>query len=426
MRSILFSLSLLLLASACTPIAQSSLNSQGNPKTLQRSDQAYEPQIKTVQLYAAGNPLNPAVTNLAQQNLTLEFDDLRNQNDTYYAKILHCNYNWTESGLQDLDYMTTYNEFPINTYEYSVDTHILYIHYKFAVPPVRIPGNYVLVVYRGSNKDDIILSRRFMVYNTQISFTQNGNLIGPGRIADLNQQLNFTVDYENLNIMNPLTDVHVNIRQNQRWDNQASNVKPSFVREIEKEIEYRFFDDTQMFKGGNEFRFFDLRSLVYPGRNVAYVDKKVKPFKAYIQKDKSRDGQAYAQYNDLDGNYTLDNLDYNKNMAYANYVDVNFTLSSPPVKGDVYVAGAFNYWNLNNENRMHYDTAQSAYTANMLLKQGWYDYQYVVKSPTVSPYAFEGSHFETENLYEIFVYYRPFQPQADLLIGYLRLEANPR
>lgn len=425
MRFLYISMLLVLLAVACTPIAQSTVNSDGNPKTLQLIDRAYEPQIKTIQLYASGNTLNPAVTGLGQANLILEFDDMRNQNDSYYARVIHCNHDWTPSSLQDLDYMTVYNEFPINNYEFSVDTHIPYIHYTFTLPVVKLPGNYVLAVYRGSNKEDLILTKRFMVFNTQVSFTQNGNLIGPGRIADLNQQINFTVNYKNLNILNPLTDVHVNIRQNQRWDNMASNVKPSFVREIEKEIEYRFFDDALMFKGGNEFRFFDLRSLNYPGRNVGYMDKKVKPFKAYIQKDKSREDEAYAQYNDLNGGFTLDNYDY-RDMAYANYVDVNFTLSTPPVKGDVYVAGAFNYWNLNQENKMRYDTAQNSYIADVLLKQGWYDYQYIVKAPGVDPYRFEGSHFETENQYEIFVYYRPFQPQADLLIGYLRLEANPR
>jgi hypothetical protein len=425
MRFLYISMLLVLLAAACTPIAQSTVNSDGNPKTLQLIDRAYEPQIKTIQLYASGNTLNPAVTGLGQANLILEFDDMRNQNDSYYARVIHCNHDWTPSSLQDLDYMTVYNEFPINNYEFSVDTHIPYIHYTFSLPVVKLPGNYVLAVYRGSNKEDLILTKRFMVFNTQVSFTQNGNLIGPGRIADLNQQINFTVNYKNLNILNPLTDVHVNIRQNQRWDNMASNVKPSFVREIEKEIEYRFFDDALMFKGGNEFRFFDLRSLNYPGRNVGYMDKKVKPFKAYIQKDKSREDEAYAQYNDLNGGFTLDNYDY-RDMAYANYVDVNFTLSTPPVKGDVYVAGAFNYWNLNQENKMRYDTAQNSYVADVLLKQGWYDYQYIVKAPGVDPYRFEGSHFETENQYEIFVYYRPFQPQADLLIGYLRLEANPR
>jgi hypothetical protein len=425
MKTNLLILCILWTATSCTPIAQSSGNSGSNPKTLQLIDQAYEPQIRTILLHPDGAPALPAVTRLGQWNLILEFDDLRGQNDTYYARIEHCNYNWTRSTLQDLDYMTTYNEFPINTYQFSVDTHIPYVHYSFTLPAVKLSGNYVLVVYRGSNKDDIILSRRFMVFDTRVTFTSDGNLIGPGSMANLNQQLNFTVSYQSLDILNPMMDVHVNIRQNHRWDNIVVDLKPSFLREIEKELEYRFFDESKMFRGGNEFRFFDLRSLNNPGRNVDHVNKTVKPFQAYIQKDKSRQGQAYAQYNDLNGNFNVDNYDF-RDPAYTNYVKVNFELVSPPVSGDVYVAGAFNYWALNKENRMQYDSAQGMYTSNILLKQGWYDYQYLVKSSSVPPYFFEGSHFETENAYEVFVYYRPFQPQADLLIGYVSLEKNAR
>jgi hypothetical protein len=204
-----------------------------------------------------------------------------------------------------------------------------------------------------------------------------------------------------------------------------SDVRPSFVREIEKELEYRFFEASKMFSGGSEFRFFDLRSLNYPGRNVATVNKTVKPFEAYIAKDKPRVDEAYSQYDDLNGNFNVDNLDY-RELAFTNYVNVNFTLVSPSVKGEVYVAGAFNNWNLNQQNKMEYDSAQNLYKSRILLKQGWYDYQYVLKSQDLPYYYFEGSHFETENYYEIFVYHQPFQPRADLLIGYLRLEKNPR
>jgi len=244
-------IAMLLWLCGCTPITQSSVNSSSNPKTLQFSDLAYESQIKTIKLYPSGSPLLPAVTKLGQWNLILEFDDLRAERDTYYAKITHCNHNWTESGLQDLDYLYDYNEFPINNSDFSVDTHIPYVHYWFNLPRVKLPGNYVLVVYRGSDKSDIILSRRFMVHTNQITFSKDGKLIGAGSIADLNQQINFTINHKNLNILNPMQDVHVNIRQNQRWDNMAADIKPSFVREIEKELEYRFFDDAKMFKGGN-------------------------------------------------------------------------------------------------------------------------------------------------------------------------------
>jgi hypothetical protein len=420
-----FILSAALFLWSCTPIAQSSVNSDSNPKALKLIDIAYEPEIKTVQLHPQNAPLEPAVTPLGKWDLLLEFDDLRNQRDTYYARIIHCNHDWTRSDLQDLDFMTLYNEFPVTNNEFSVDTHIPYVHYWLNLPPVKIPGNYVVVVYRGSNKEDIILTRRFMVYSNQVSFTGEGNLIGAGNIANLNQQLNFTVDYKNLNVLNPLLDVHVNITQNHRWDNMIRDVKPSFVREIEKELEYRFFEESKMFSGGSEFRFFDLRSLNYPGRNVAYVTKSVKPFEVYIAKDKSRGDEAYSQYDDLNGNFDIENLDY-RDLAFANYVNVNFTLASPRVKGDVYVTGAFHNWNLNTENKMQYDTAQNIYTARFLLKQGWYDYQYVVQSNDLPYYHFEGSHFETENYYEIFVYHKPFQPRADLLIGYLRLQKNPR
>src|SRR6187551_455657 len=245
----------LLGATACVPLTQSSTNSEGNPKALQLIDRTYEPQIRTVQLSPAGLLIQPAVTALGQWNLMLAFDDLKSDRDTYLARIVHCNFDWTESGLQDLDFMTDYNEFPINNYELSIDTHIPYVHYWFNLPAVKLPGNYVLVVYRSGNKEDIILSRRFMVYNNQVNFKRDANLVGPSNMADLNQQINFTINHSNLYIVNPMLDVHVNMRQNQRWDNMAVDMRPSFIRDIEKELDYRYFDDAMMFKAGNEFRY---------------------------------------------------------------------------------------------------------------------------------------------------------------------------
>ncbi|HYF69418.1 MAG TPA: DUF5103 domain-containing protein [Ohtaekwangia sp.] len=416
---------ILLTTIACTPLVQSSNNSQSNPKQLKLRDLAYEESIKTIRLFPSGAPTLPAVTPLGTWNLVMEFDDLKSDRENYLARIVHCNHDWTKSALQDLDFMPVYNEVPINNSEFSVDTHVPYVHYWFSLPPVKLPGNYVVVVYREGNKDDLILSRRFMVYDNQVTFSKDGKLIGAGSIADLNQQINFTINHKNLNILNPAMDVHVNIRQNQRWDNMATNLKPAFIRDIDKELEYRFFDDKQMFKGGNEFRFFDMRSLNYPGRNVAYVNTKVKPFEIYLAKDKSRSTEAYAQYDEMNGNFIIENYDF-KDLTYTNYAFVNFSLNSRPVDGDVYITGAFNYWNLDNNNKMQYDSAQQMYTGRMLLKQGWYDYQYYVKSKKLPPYYFEGSYYQTENFYEVFVYHRPFQPRADLLIGYIRLEENPR
>jgi hypothetical protein len=355
----------------------------------------------------------------------LEFDDLNAERQNYMVRLVHCNFDWTKSPLQDLDFLEGYNEFPINNAEFSVDTHIPYVHYWFVLPPVKLPGNYVAVVFREGNKDDILLSKRFMTYTNQVTLTREGRLIGAGAIADLNQQLNFTVNYKNVEILNPAVDVNVSLRQNHRWDNMATGVKPTFIRDFAQELDYKFFDEKQMFRGGNEFRFFDIRSLNYPGRNVAIVNNKVKPFEVYLAKDKPRTTDAYAQYDEMNGNYLIDNYDF-RDLTYSNYAYITFTLNTKPVSGEVYVIGGFNQWNLDSRNRMTYDSTQQSYTARMLFKQGHYDFQYFVKSPTLPGYYFEGSHYQTENEYEIMVYYRPFQPRADLLIGYVTLEENPR
>ncbi|HOX83855.1 MAG TPA: DUF5103 domain-containing protein [Chryseolinea sp.] len=411
---------------ACVPLTQSSTNSDGNPKDLQLIDQTYEPQIRTVQLSPVGIPMQPAVTALGQWNLLLTFDDLKGDRDNYLAKIIHCNFDWSKSSLQDLDFLTDYNEFPINNFEPSVNTHIPYVHYWYNLPAVKLPGNYVLVVYRSGNEDDIVLSRRFMVFDNKVTFKREGNLVGPSNMADLNQQINFTINHSNLYITNPLLDVHVNMRQNQRWDNMAVDMRPSFIRDIEKELDYRYFDDANMFKAGNEFRFFDLRSLYSPGRYVNRVNKNVKPFEVYIDRDRSRNGSPYSIYVDQNGGYTIDNYDY-RQLPFTNYAYVNFSLYSPVLKNtDVFVTGAFNSWNMDRESQMRYDSAQQSYTARVLLKQGLYDYQYVTKSKTVPPYYFEGTNFQTENFYEVFVYYRALRPNADLLVGYVRLEKSTR
>jgi hypothetical protein len=424
------SLFLIIAVFGCVPIPQSTDNQSDTGKFLQLIDASYEPQIKTVRLYSPGadsrSEIMPSVIRMGNWTLQLEFDDLRDQRDTYNVRIIHCNQDWTKSTLADLDYMPQYNEFPINTFDFSLDTHTPYVHYRLKLPAVKLPGNYVALVYRGSDRSDIILTKRFMVYDQRISFLRDGSLVGPGAAANANQQLNFTINYKNIDIPNPMENVNVSIRQNQRWDNLVAGIKPSFIRESARELEYRFFDPEKMMKGGNEFRFFDLRSLNYPGRNVGSVDKSQKPFRVFIQTDKSRNGQAYAIYDDLNGNFNNDNYDF-RNAVSGNYAIVQFALQSPePINGKVYLNGAFTNWSFKPEYEMIYDAIKKEYRGTAFLKQGWYDYQYIVKSSTLPPYYLEGTHFETENEYEIFIYYRPFQPQADLLVGYIKLEQNPR
>lgn len=400
-------------------------------KKLIFKDVVYEEQVKTVMAYPQNNgPRDyqlPAIAPLQNQNLVLEFDDILEVKNNYYARLIHCNYDWSKSSLRDLDFMSEYNEFPINDYQSSSNTHLPYFHYRFNIPRVKIPGNYLLFVFREGSREDIILSKRIMIYDSQARITSNNQLAGQSTLSGTNQQINFLVNYGDIPVINPIETFHSVIRQNQRWDNARLEITPSFIREDIRQLEYRFFNQDKQWAAGNEFRFVDFRSLNFPGQNTERVERRVKPFELFVRIDAPRTDAVYAQYRDLNGHYVIENLDTHENTLTGQYLFANFTLTSPPLKGSsVYVVGQFNQWDRNEENKMKYNAATASYEASILLKQGRYDYQYFVQSADLPSYEVEGSHFETENSYEILVYYTSLQPRADLLIGYYPLTINAR
>lgn len=416
----LFLLPFLILATTCA-FAQ---------KKLRFQDAIYEEQVRTVMVNPVGSGnrdnLLPAAVPLQQQNLILEFDDIQETKNNYYARLIHCTFDWKKSSLQNLDFMKEYNEFPINDYQSSTNTHLPYFHYRFPLPTVKIPGNYLLMVYREGDQEDLIITRRVLVYDNRVNIAPV-NQLGQGTLTGSNQQINFLVNYRDLPVINPLDNIHVVIRQNQRWDNARMDVKPSFLREDINQLEYRFFDQDKQWAAGNEFRFVDFRSLISPGQNTATINRRIKPFELYVQQDAPRTEAVYSQYRDLNGNYVIENLDIRENTLTSQYLFVNFALRTSPLQNaKVYVVGGFNLWERNTENLMKYNSASGCYEASVLLKQGRFDYQYLVESADLPSYHFEGSHFQTENFYEVMVYFSSLQPRADLLIGYYLLPVNPR
>ena len=396
-------------------------------KKLVYKDATYELEIRTVQLYPYNGNANavllPAVAPLNNNNLLLEFDDLVQAPENYRVKIIHCNSDWTPSRLRSLDYLYDYNEFNIDNYQLSVDTKLSYVHYKFKIPNIKVPGNYLLVAYRGTDESDIILSKRFMLFSNLVSVNLMSDLTGPSSNNRLNQQLDFTINYSDYMLQNPMENVSVVIRQNQRWDNAITTLKPNFIRENVSELEYRFFNYENNFKAGNEFRFFDMRSLRYPGQNVQRVNLNTRPTLVELMIDKPRIYQPYTQYDDLNGEYFIANSDTGNGSVQSDYVTVRFHLKADKVNGQVYVIGEMNNWNL--QNQMAYDEVSGMYNGEMILKQGYYDYQYYIKGDTLRSNYFEGDHFQTENEYEILVYYKPPTNRSELLIGYGYYEMNP-
>ncbi len=112
-----------------------------------------------------------------------------------------------------------YNEFRVTNEQLSFNTKIPFGHYQWPLPQVTQPGNYVLQVYQGTDENDVLFTKRFMVYGRLVSV--GAEVLPSSDVARRNtsQQIEFVVNYGNLDIPSPQQDVYVVVRQNRQWFN---------------------------------------------------------------------------------------------------------------------------------------------------------------------------------------------------------------
>ncbi|WP_425640123.1 DUF5103 domain-containing protein [Algoriphagus yeomjeoni] len=400
----------------------------------QLEDKVYKDHIQSVRLFPAGVTFDasidaPVVPLRSGKPLVLLFDDLAYDPELYTAKLIHCDADWQKSQLKDNDFSPTFNEFNIQDYEYSVNTRIPYIHYRFELPSVLKSGNYILKVYRQRDESDVILTKRFMVYEE--TFRVGASIVPPSQTADrsTSQQINVVVNYSAGEVTNPDGQIKVLIRQNQRWDNAKFLAKPTFMNESSKILRYESFDGSNTFDAGNEFRFVDLRFIRANGVNIANMRVETDVIFADGNINKPRPETAYSQYLDLNGQYIVETKDRpggNPEME-SEYMLMTFRLAIEETSDPVYLLGALTNWGKAPEAKMEWDPKMGVYVTSLLVKQGWYDYQYAyLRNGEFETKPFEGSYFETENEYEVLVYFRNLGSRYDQLVGYIYLHPNRR
>ncbi len=396
-------------------------------KKLVYENETYESTIKTVQLYPNGNSvqsvLDPPVIQMnSRRPLVLEFDDLREDADYFFVKLIHCNANWEQSKLKPTMYLKSFNRYEIEDFEFSSEAKINYVHYRFTVPQVTHSGNYLLVVYRDRDEDDIILSRQFMIYENQVGV--GGTIQRSTSVSDRlrNQRIEVNVNYNGIRSINPNQDFTVISRQNQRPD-RIKQLKTTFINESDQLLRYQNLGSENDYAGGNEFRSFDISTINFSGRNieeVGFTDNL--PF-ARVRLDREAN-PVYFQSLDINGNFFNNDSEGRSSDITSEYVDVHLTLDYPELNDPIYVLGAFNGWKKNADSQMKYDLIEKKYTNTIKLKQGWYDYTYALGIENTS--LIDKSFFETENQYEVFVYFRAMGARGDKLVGYQRVNYNSR
>jgi hypothetical protein len=389
--------------------------------------------IRTVQFFREGWEFSQPVVELkSDQRLLLKFDELSEGVTNFYYTITHCDAEWYPSRLVQSEYMEGFIDNPVSDYAASVNTTIKYTNYLLSLPndQVRflISGNYLLSVFDETNRNTPVLTRRFYVLEPAAEIRGEVKKSTFEGYRGRDQEIDFTLDYSRFSIQDPRTEVKVVVMQNGRADNCLLNLKPLFVRD--NQLSYDLSREN-VFPGGNEFRNFDAKNIRIPGLRVAKIEY-VNPFYQIIllPDQIQRDGD-YRSERDLNGRYLIKNDRANDADLEADYIMVYFLLEmqEPLLGGNIYFFGGLSDWQCNPANKMSWNFERKRYEGSVMLKQGFYDYQYVYiqnGETRIDNTLLEGSHVETENDYHVFVYYRGFASRYDKLIGYRNINSVKR
>ena len=376
--------------------------------------------IRTIQLIgeSENNSGNPVI-NLGG-DLQLSFDDIIGDEADYYYKIEYFNFDWTPTQLAQNEFMEGFDNVRIQNYQNAYNTLQPYTHYELSIPnqntkALKVSGNYILKVF--NSEKELVFSRKFMIrenlalVQAEIKRSRDLNFINEKQVV------NFSVNSPDLLLKNPEQNVKVIVWQNYDLHTAISDLVPQYT--IANELIYRY-DTQSSFWGGNEYLMFDNKELRATTADISSVELN-ELYHHYLFPDLIRNDEPYTYNPDINGGFRVRNYLAQNSDTEAEYVWIHFRLKDydPIGKGEIHIFGGFNNFTLDNSTKLTYNDETGFYEGARLFKQGFYNYKYVLKNPdgSIDPGFVSGNFDETENRYDILVYYRPPGGRYDRIIG---------
>lgn len=381
---------------------------------------AFGQKIDGVQLFnPQTNDETPVIT--MNQQLVLSFDDLTNSSEIYRYTFKHYDRNWQEDNLFFTEIANGSMNALLDQFQYSFNTMQAYTHYTLKFPnekiQPKISGNFEIIVYKES-VDRPILTKRFYVVEDQANVGIKVSRISDAKNPNINQRVEVQVTSKGGDLTSNVNSMTLNVAQNNNMSATVGNLKPSSTLGSQ----LLFQQMNLAFPGNNEFYYFDNKNMKMAADMVRETGERdgvnhtflhpVWAFPLNYQYQPDVNGAYYFRRNDV-------GLERNAERE-ADYAWVYFSLDSDPIDKEIYVVGGFNDYKATNTNLMTYDAAAKKYVAKIYLKQGFYNYVLATKESNgkLNLGEINGNFWQTENLYQGFLYYKPFGRNYDGLLGY--------
>ena len=376
--------------------------------------------IQGIQLFNPNTNDGTPVINFNQQ-LILKFDDLTNSSNIYRYTYKHYDRNWNDDGLFFTEFAKgTLNDL-IDNFQYSFNTYQKYTHYELQFPNDKIQpfisGNYEIIVYKDSPSKPLF-TKRFSIIEEAATVGVTVSRFLDAKKPELNQRVEIQASGIGNTLSSNISSVSLNIVQNNNWNISLQNIKPS--SSLGNRI---LFQQTNLtFPGNNEFYYFNNRTIDQSYDMIAKAEQVDGVINTYLHPVWAFP-QNYQYQPDVNGAFYFRRTDVGQERnadREGDYSWVHFYLPSEPIEKNIYVLGGFNDYIANQSNKMVYNETMKAFEAKIYLKQGFYNFILATDNGKgkLNYGEINGNFWQTENLYQAYLYYRPFGKNYDALMGY--------
>lgn len=388
-------------------------------------------EIRTLKVVVDGGERKIPVMRLGTgERVNISFDDMTHDYRRFTYTLQHCTWDWQVSdNLFESEFMeASVDEGVIEGYTQSMNTSVLYTHYEVCLPNAYmrplISGNYRLTI--SVEDDDADDGRRpvaiacFSVVEPVVGINASVSTNTELDWNDRHQQLTLQVNGGALQPRDARTEFKAVILQNGRWDNAVIAPEPTSVMGTTLLWEH---DRRLAFPAGNEYRKFEMLSTRYPGMGLMSTGYYAPYYHATLFPAEVRRNYLYDE--DRNGRCVIRTEDGfgGSPDTESDYMLTHFVLEADSIPdATIYINGDWTHDLMTPSYRMHYNRANGTYEAVLLLKQGYYSYQYLAVPAggdgTGHTAPIEGDFYQTENEYDILVYYSTPSQRYDRLVGY--------